>query len=513
MKITNLPHLAARIFDTPLLIQRQKLDVILAALGPRIGLMTAEPIPMDDIDDMPDMDETYDVTSEGIAVIQIQGTLVKKSGWLDAASGMTSYEGIRQQCEDACADANVHGILLDIDSPGGEVGGLFDLADYIYSQRQTKPIYAIADDDAFSAAYALASAAEKVFVTRTGGVGSVGVIALHIDQSGWDQKLGLKYTYVSAGARKQDLNPHEPISDEAQATLQTEIDRLYGIFVQTVARNRGMKPNAVRSTEAGMLFAENAVTGGFADAVGTFSDAMAAVTEVAAKSASMEDNMPDDMDEIPGARKPMGRVKMRAKTSAGVEALATNAVPEAAATVAPILLKEANMAETTKAVAAPTVPDAQASAELKAVPANTSTETAKAAVPPTVPTEKPAELLGTLGVSAPFVDAGEIIALCKIAGQKALAVDFIEQKLTVAQVREKLLARRIEESGAEIQTQHSAGIGVAALTLLDAAAESVRHARPSLTKEQAATQAMREHPELYEQYLTEHPAQRVSLNQ
>ena len=95
-------------------------------------------------------------------------------------------------------------MLLDVDSPGGEVGGLFDLADEVFSVREKKPCYAIANDEAFSAAYALASSAHRLFVTSTGGVGSVGVIAIHMDQSGWDEKVGRKYTAVFAGARKND---------------------------------------------------------------------------------------------------------------------------------------------------------------------------------------------------------------------------------------------------------------------------------------------------------------------
>ena len=178
-------------------------------------------------------------------------------------------------------DPRILGILLDVDSPGGEVGGLFDLADEIYGARAEKPCMAIADDDAFSAAYAIASSAQRLFVTRTGGVGSVGVIALHLDQSGFDEKVGRKYTAIYAGARKNDFNPHEALSGSAKDELQSEIDRLYDMFVGTVARNREMKPALVRNTEAGLYYAEKAISAGFADQVGTFDDALDAVLEAA----------------------------------------------------------------------------------------------------------------------------------------------------------------------------------------------------------------------------------------
>ncbi len=151
---------------------------------------------------------------EKIAIIPIHGILTKKPGAFDDMLGMTSYEKIHEQIEKALVDEKVETILLDIDSPGGEVSGIFDLADFIYEARklEKKKIVAIANDDAYSAAYAIASSAEKVLVTRTSGVGSIGVIASHIDQSAFDQSQGIKYTTVFAGSRKNDLNPHEPIT-------------------------------------------------------------------------------------------------------------------------------------------------------------------------------------------------------------------------------------------------------------------------------------------------------------
>ncbi|WP_019236994.1 S49 family peptidase, partial [Wolbachia pipientis] len=151
--------------------------------------------------------------------------------------------------------------------PGGEVNGVFDLADFIYESRLKKRIVALANDDAYSAAYAIASSAEKVFVSRTSGVGSIGVIASHIDQSGFDEKQGIKYTTIFAGSRKNDLNPHEPINSEGLKSLREEIDRLYEMFVQLIERNRNLSIEAIKSTEAGLYFGKNAVDIGFADGI------------------------------------------------------------------------------------------------------------------------------------------------------------------------------------------------------------------------------------------------------
>ncbi len=193
--------------------------------------------------------------------------MTKKSEAFDNVLGMTSYEKIREEIEEALIDEEVETIILDIDSPGGEVNGLFDLADFIYEARKSekKKIVAIANDDAYSAAYAIASSAEKVFVSRTSGVGSIGVIASHVDQSGFDEKQGVKYTTVFAGKRKNDLNPHEPMTSESLESLQGEVNRLYEMFVQLIARNRNLSMERIKSTEAGLYFGEKAIEIGLAD--------------------------------------------------------------------------------------------------------------------------------------------------------------------------------------------------------------------------------------------------------
>jgi len=272
--MTLLPHVAARLFGAPLLIHRPKLDVILAVLGPRVGLSDlAAP------SGYTPQERSHSHANAKVAVIQIHGTLVRRTIGLEAESGLTSYAAIASQIDAALASPEVAAILLDVDSPGGESGGVFDLADRIRAAAQVKPVWAVANDMAFSAAYALASAATKVFVSRTGGVGSIGVIAMHVDQSEKDAQDGVRYTAVFAGDRKNDLNPHEPISDEAHAFLKAEVNRVYGLFVETVARHRGIEPSAVRDTEAGLFFGQAAVAIGLADAIGTFDVALAQLLE------------------------------------------------------------------------------------------------------------------------------------------------------------------------------------------------------------------------------------------
>lgn len=208
--------------------------------------------------------------SNNIAIISIHGILTKRSGIFDDMLGMTSYDEIQQQISAALTDDAVQTILLDIDSPGGETSGLFDLADFIFNARSQKCIWAMCNDEAYSAAYGIASSTEKGFINRTSGVGSIGVIASHIDQSAFDEKQGVKYTPVFAGNRKNDLNPHEPITSESMETLQSEVNRLYDMFVELVARNRNLDQSAVRGTEAGLYFGIDAIHAGLADKILTF---------------------------------------------------------------------------------------------------------------------------------------------------------------------------------------------------------------------------------------------------
>ena len=272
--MTMLPHIASRVLDTPLVIGQAKLEAILAVIGPRIGIEAPAPAVMNGDTRR---HGAYLVTPEGIAVIPVFGTLVKRAGAIDATSGLTSYGHLEEQIMDAATDPGVRAVLLDIDSPGGEAAGVFDLSDLVYEARSLKPVWAIADEQAFSGAYAIASAAERLIVPRTGGLGSIGVSAVHVDRSARDAMEGFRTITVFAGARKNDLNPHEALTDGARQTLQAEVDRVYGLFVDTVARNRGLTVDAVRATEARRFFGEDAVRADLADEVGTMRDALTAL--------------------------------------------------------------------------------------------------------------------------------------------------------------------------------------------------------------------------------------------
>jgi capsid assembly protease len=268
----DLPHVATRVFGAPLMIARSKLEVILGALGPRLGGGAIEPIGPSR-DPMP----PTSVTADGIAIVSVIGTLVTRSGYLDAASGLVSYADVGDAMAGAMSDPSVRGVVLDIDSPGGEVGGLFDLVERIGAIKAdaAKPLWAVANESALSAAYAIASTADRLYVTRTGEVGSIGVVAVHVDESGADAKAGISWSFLFAGEQKVDGNAHEPLSARARTTIQADVDRLYAEFCALVAANRGLTAETVRGTNAAIYRGELAVRAGLSDRVGTLPAAIA----------------------------------------------------------------------------------------------------------------------------------------------------------------------------------------------------------------------------------------------
>ena len=283
----RLPFLAQKVLNTPLAIHPQKAEVIVTALADRFGVShvlhhNADALPApnafhgsrQDAADPTQRDRSYDVEA-GVAVIQVEGTLAHKLGWMDAMSGMTGYMQLRESFLDALEDPAVRAIVLDIDSPGGEVSGCFDLVDTIVAARGRKPIWAILTENAYSAAYAIASAADFITVPRTGGAGSIGVIAMIADLSRALDRQGVTVNIISYGDHKGDGNPYEALPEAARSRFQAQIDALGELFVTTVARNRNLSVKAVRDTQAACFGATEALQLGLVDAIAAPDEAFA----------------------------------------------------------------------------------------------------------------------------------------------------------------------------------------------------------------------------------------------
>ncbi len=263
---------------------------------------------------------------DGVAVIDVSYFL-----------GRWSIGRIRRQFDLALGNPSARAILLNVDSGGGSTSsGVFDLSDYIFEARGPKPIWAIANDAAFSAAYAIASAADQVHVTRTGGVGSVGVIAQHADFSMMDQRMGVTITTLIAGARKKDLIQDEPLSDKAAQLLQIEIDRIRELFAGIVARNRGIDVNAVMATEAGVFYGPHGQDADLADGVANFDEALAELQSLgngSSSASSTRAHQPTATEGEPMSKENENKTaaKPEDQAAAGSAAAESAAKPDAAA--------------------------------------------------------------------------------------------------------------------------------------------------------------------------------------
>ena len=392
-----LPHLASRLIGTPLLLARAKLDVLLAVLGERIGAPQVSVAAFEPVI-TPSMR-----TQSSIAVIPVFGTLVRRTNGLEAASGLTSYSELAARLQAASVDTAVRGVLLEIDSPGGEAGGVFELAEHVRALAQHKPVWAVAVDSALSAAYAIAAAANRVVVTRTAGVGSIGVIAMHIDQTARDAQQGYRYTPVLAGAHKADLSPHAVLAPEALTRLQREVDRLYDLFVDHVALMRGLDTDAIRATEAGLYFADDAVHAGLADAVGGFDDTLAEFAQFLSR--------------------PVNRL--------GHHAALLTPTPT---------IKDITMSTVPNDIPFPNKPAQPATTPDVPEPIDVPDEDIeRVEVAPATPSA-PATPTSAAQVTRSFADARLIVEMCALAGRADRALGFLDANAGVDQVRRTLLS-------------------------------------------------------------------------
>lgn len=212
---------------------------------------------------------------DGVLQIPVKGILLKDFPFM--AGWATGYEYIWRAYQRGMDDGTVRGIALVCHSPGGLVAGNQDLVDRMYARRDEKPVRAFAAEAAYSAAYNIFSVAPTGIVTRTGGVGSIGVRMTHVSWAKFNERMGLDYTFIFAGDGKVDGDPDAPLSAEAKARMQERIDELYDVFVSSVARNRGLEEDAIRKEiKAHSYGATKAVSLGLADQIGSLDDAVAA---------------------------------------------------------------------------------------------------------------------------------------------------------------------------------------------------------------------------------------------
>jgi capsid assembly protease len=293
------PHVRAAFYGQPWAIERAKFDEIHALLQMRSDgrILSREaveaavavrrpPVALYDIERgvlLAEASDGYFRAADGgtvesgrpvVAVIGIYGTMLHRATGMAETSGLASTEKIAQRVRAAAQDPSVRGIVLDVDSPGGSVYGVTELAAEIRAARKQKPLKAVFNARGASAAYWAASAADELLVTASGEVGSIGVFYEHEDRSEENAKAGRRYTTIAYGENKAMGGPNQPLSDAARENIEARVREMGATFEDDVAKNRGVTRQAVhKGFGQGLMFgAADAIKRGMVDRVGTLED-------------------------------------------------------------------------------------------------------------------------------------------------------------------------------------------------------------------------------------------------
>lgn len=409
----DLPHLAGRLFGTPLLIDVRKLDAIVPAF---IRRLEGDP---DDTGGAQPARSSENSVSDRVAVVRAIGTLIRRKTFMDAYSGLCSYGDIAAAVRTAMEDPRVGAVMLEVDSFGGEAAGCFELCDQLYAYRGRKPIWAVANVDSLSAGYAILAQADRTFVAPSGSAGSIGAVAIHCERSQMNEALGLTYTVIRAGLRKAELNTLEPLTKAAAEKVQTSLDLARQKFINSVVRARpGLTARAARATEAQWYQAEDAVKQKLVDAISTFDDAFAELAASVRVSSIATPPPPAPAppveDDEDGPENPEEKV-MDPKDNGG--AAAGTATPPTPAPAPP----------------------------------------AAAAAPPAVDNVVALDGARAEGRAAFAAEVKEISELCQLAGKPALAAEFMAAGKSLAEVRKALVDAKAAEDakGGELSNHNT----------------------------------------------------------
>lgn len=279
--------IAARVLNTPLLLEPGYARVFIGALAPRLGItgLMDEHGAVEHQDKLRLRADAFETSRErnrpyqvvdGVALLPVSGSLVHKFGHLQPYSGMTGYDGLVARIEDALGDDSVSGVLLDVDSPGGEVSGCFDCARRIASLRGTKPIGAIAYDTACSAAMAISSAADYRYTTSSARMGSIGVVMMHVSMEERLKEQGYEVTLIHSGALKTAGNPYQALPADVLARFQADSDQMRQQFAELISDHMGLSVGDILATEAAIYTGQGAIDAGLADELVNGHDMLAA---------------------------------------------------------------------------------------------------------------------------------------------------------------------------------------------------------------------------------------------
>ncbi len=270
-------NILSRIYNRPHLIRPEKLEAIRRVATSRALGLSIDASAIAAARAERQAQEKTPRMERSVAVLPIMGTLAYRVSMMDDASGGTSTEQIGKQFDTLMKDDSVGCILLNVHSPGGESGGITELATKMFEARKVKPICSICNAEMASAALWLGLSASEVSITPSGWIGSLGVYLCHTDISQQNEELGQKVTYISAGKYKTEMAIEAPLSDEARAYYQGLVDEVYDGFVGDVAKFRKTSQAKVRDTygQGRMMLPAEALECGMVDRIETFDACLA----------------------------------------------------------------------------------------------------------------------------------------------------------------------------------------------------------------------------------------------
>lgn len=426
----------------------------------------------------------------GIATMTISGPLLHETDEIEAECGILSYKDIDRAVTGAVSSNEIKAVLIEWNSPGGDCAGAFELAEKLHRLRGVKPIFGACNVRAYSAAYLLAAAVcDKIYVSPTAGVGSIGVIAQICNVVGFDQKMGFEYLTLFAGDRKNDGNPHEKFSKEMIESLQGEIDRLYGYFTDAVSRYRSIPLSAVVATQAAVFKGKDGVLARLAD---EFHDVGAKNGAEEALLALVDKRSPGSTR---GAR--LAAATLPAVSAAAEQPPAEDPIEDEEEPVEELVPKNSGEAASAEPdeVAQAANPSIKGEQIMQDKPADAANN------PTPAPVEAPPVAPAAVAPTEPLATHADVINLTAIGGFPEKASELaalVDGKFTMKQLRTKVMdmKREMEVTGirssvgpnAAVNEQHSQ---------LEAAAKA-RAKDSGLTYEQEYARMLRENPKIYE---------------
>jgi ClpP class serine protease len=214
-----------------------------------------------------------------VAIVPIYNTFINRGDWVGQRWGLGCYDGLRHTFRAACADETVDTILADVHCLGGDFIGAIETARALprMTRDAGKRFLAHINGSAASAGYALISGADDIVGTESSEAGHIGIVVVHRDYSGANEKAGVKHTLIYAGAHKVDGNPLQPLTESARAAWQAEVDEAWDMLRDLVTEHRGLSDKTIRGFEARLFRSDKAAVLGLIDRVGTFDQVLAEV--------------------------------------------------------------------------------------------------------------------------------------------------------------------------------------------------------------------------------------------